>query len=83
MRIERIKKVFTVNLRIEPNDIAQSERKDFKQFQIYVCADNATEAYEATLELGKEFLAKYGLTGFERIEIAQAYNDFRIIVKET
>lgn len=82
MKIERIKKVFFVELRIEPTQsIAKSEQVDFKQFNIYVCADNATEAYEATLELGKEFLSKYGLTGFEVIRVAQSHMDWRVIVK--
>ena len=81
MKVERIKKVFSARLRIKPEDLPQSERKDFKQFQIYVCADNATEAYETTLELGKEFLAKYGLSGFEVIEIAQSHMDWRIVIK--
>jgi len=73
--------VFNVDLRIDPSRLPESERKDFKQYHIYVCADSANEAYEATLELGKEFLSKYGLTGFEVITTAQSYMDWRIIIK--
>ncbi len=83
MSIGKIKRVFSVDLRINPDPLYKQgiQPSDFKQFHCFVACDNAQEAYEATLELGKEFLAKWGVEGFEVISIAQSYTDYRIVIK--
>lgn len=80
MKTERIKKVFSVSLKISPSKLCEDEKKHFKQFKVFVVANTASEAFEATKDLGKEFLDKYGLTGFEDIEICQSYMDWRIVI---
>lgn len=75
----KLKKVFSVRGNISRERLEQinsNSTREHKQFQLFVAADNASEALKTVSDYMADFLKEHEHKGFDSIEISQSHTEW-------